>query len=206
MRPANFKIRSGKARGFTLIELLVVVTVMIILATVAAPAISDFVLRSRVRAAADDLVGQLALARAQSVRMDRDVILYATASGTDWCSGARQYVLPGGSIEGYTLATGTLTKCDCSDSSDVANCTVAGDRSVVTSDDYSGVEMSAGSGTSLQFDRKLGVLTGLTGATLSVRSTTKPTLYKINVVINPMGHARACIPSGFVNFGGYPSC
>ena len=206
MRPANIKSRLKKVRGFTLIELMIVVVVMIVLATIAAPAIGDFLLRSRVRAAADDLVGQLALVRTQSMRMDRDVILYAVASGTAWCSGARQYVLPGGSVEGYTLATGTLTKCDCSDSTDVANCTVAGNRSVVDSGDYSGVEMSAGSGTSLQFDRKLGVLTDLTGATLSVRSTSKPTIYQINVVINPMGHAKACIPSGFVSFGGYPSC
>ena len=207
MRPAKFNTGFRRIRGFTLIELSIVVVVMIILATIAAPAVSDFVLRSRVRGAADALVDQLALVRTQSMRMDRNVSYFVVSDGaTAWCAGARQYTLPGGSIEGYTLVDGLADKCDCSDSGDVVNCAVAGDRSVVDSGDYSGVEMSVGDGTALQFDRKLGVLSDLTGATLSVRSASKPTQYQINVVIGPMGHAKACIPDGFVNFGGYKSC
>lgn len=198
-------------RGFTLIELMVTVLVMVILAAVAAPAIGDYILRSRVRAAADGLVDQLSVARSQAVRMDRNVSFKVVTSGTNgstWCAGARQYTLPGGSVEGYTLASGDAPACDCSSSTDVANCTVTGNRSVVASTDFTGVEMSAGNGTVLQFDRKLGTLTDLTlaGTTLSVRSTSKPTRYRVDVKINAMGHAKACIPSGFAMFGGYKSC
>jgi prepilin-type N-terminal cleavage/methylation domain-containing protein len=200
---------SRKPLGFTLIELMIAITVAVILAALGAMSMRDFFLRSRLRSAADDLTGQIALARAEAMRMNRDTsVNILAASATSWCSGGRQYVNPGGSVEGITLAVGTIPTCDCADASDVANCVVADKVSLVTSGTYNGVDLTAGGGTQLFYNRKLGTLADLTPHTISLRSNAKPSKYGLDVMVTPMGHARVCIPSGstFVNFGGYKSC
>lgn len=197
---------SGKVLGFTLIELMIAITVAIILATLGAVSMREFFLRSKVRSAADDLAGQIALARAEAMRTDRNTsINVLAASASSWCSGGRQFVLGSGTTEGITLASGDAPTCDCS-TSDVANCVVAAKTSLVKSTDYAGVDLSAGGGTALQFDRKIGTLKVLAPQTISLRSNAKPTKYQLNVVVTPMGHARVCVPATFVNFGGYKSC
>src|SRR5436190_10365550 len=147
-----------RSRGFTLIELVVALTVGVILATIGASAMRDFFLRSRLRSAADDLAGQIAIARAEAMRADRETIVnFHAASTTNWCAGGRQFVPAG--TEGLVTVTDLDTAtCDCSDASDVANCLVAGKTSVSTSTDYSAVELTGGGSTSLRFNRKLGTL------------------------------------------------
>jgi len=197
---------SRKHLGFTLIELMIAITVAIILATIGAMSMRDFFLRARVRAAADDLASQVALARAEAMRTDRNTsVSILAASDTSWCSGGRQYVLPGGSTEGITLAADDAPVCDCASSTDVVNCVIAGKTSLVASTEFTGVDLTAGA-TDLQFDRKLGTLKVLAEHTVELRSHTKPDKYGLNVVVSPMGHARVCVPANFVNFGGYKEC
>lgn len=202
------RLTVGSSLGFTLIELMVALAVLVILATVAAPAMGDYVLRARLRAAADDMANQFAIARAQALRLDRDVRMQVIAtSTTDWCSGGRQYTLPGGSTEGITLVADGADACDCSDAVDVLNCTIAANTSLVKSTDYPGVELTVGDGTDFTINRKLGVLEDLTLVpVITLRSERKPTLYSLEVQVSPMGNARICVPAGFFGFGGYQPC
>ena len=203
---SNAGLRRRKAGGFTLIELMVVMAITVVLLLIAAPVFTDFIARSRLRSAADDLTNQLALARAEALRLDRNVNVSVVGSATAWCAGGRQYTIPAGSIEGLVSAGSAAPACDCSSATDSLNCLVENKFSLVKSIDYENVEMTAGGGTAFAFDRKLGTLTNLTGATLTLRSTTRPDRYKLNIVVNPMGHARTCAPAGFLTFGGIPSC
>jgi len=199
------RMSKKKSRGFTLIELMIAITVGVILATIGAMAMRDFFLRSRLRSAADDLAGQIAIARAEAMRLDRETtVLFTTTSSTVWCAGGRQFS-PGGT-EGITNVTDAdVVTCDCS-TSDSANCVVAAKTSLVNSTDYDGVELTGGGSTSLRFNRKLGTLFDLTAQTVNLQSQAKPDRYRLNIVVTPMGHARVCIPAGYVNFGGYKTC
>lgn len=198
------RAKAAPTPGFTLIELMITLAVLVIVATVAAPAMGDYMLKSRVRGAADDLANQIALARAEALRLDRDVSVNVVAtSQTQWCAGGRQFVVTG--TEGIVLASGVAPTCDCS-TSDVSNCSVAAKTSLVTSTDYTGVDLVAGGGTALAFNRKLGTLTDLTARVISVRSNRQPTKFRLDVMVTPMGHARICVPSGASVFGGYKPC
>lgn len=192
----------NRIRGFTLVELMVSVAVAGILLALAVPGFSEYFAKSRLRGAADDLTNQLALARANAMRMDRDVVVSVVGTGTTWCSGGRQFE-PVGTV-GLVQASGFAT-CNCS--TDASQCLVTGDQSLVTSTTYTGVEVVSVTGTAaLQFDRKVGILTDLATRTVRFRSTEYPSNYVLNVVVSPMGHARVCVPSGARLFGGYRSC
>lgn len=188
-------------RGFTLIELMVTLAVLAILLAMAFPSFSAFMEKARLRGAADALVDQMALARVQAVRSDRAVQLNIVGEDEVWCSGARQFQVSG--TLGLTEASGSQS-CDCSD--DPTKCVVAGSTSVVDSDSYAGVEMQGGDGESFQFDRKTGTLVDLSPVTINLRSKAHPTMFGLDVVTTPMGHARACIPDGYASFGSYKQC
>ena len=188
-------------RGFTLIELMVTLAVLAVLVAMAFPSFSAFMEKARLRAAADALLGQLALARSEAVRSDRNVLLNIIGEDGSWCSGARQF--QAGGILGLTEASGSEA-CDCSE--DASTCLVAGNSSVVDSASFAGVVMSGGDGTTFEFDRKTGTLLDLVPVTIGLRSNAHPSMFGLNIVTTPMGHARACIPDGFASFGSYRPC
>lgn len=78
-------------RGFTLIELLVVIAMVAILATVAAPNLSDMLAANRVQAQQRDLAGALSTARSEAATRGRPVSVCRSANGTgcggDWSDG-----------------------------------------------------------------------------------------------------------------------
>lgn len=79
----------ARSRGFTLLELLVTVLVLGVVMAVAAPAFNQMVARSRINAAANELVAGLQTARMTAVRINgRGEICPstdgATCSGSDW--------------------------------------------------------------------------------------------------------------------------
>lgn len=70
------------ASGFTLIELMIAVAILAILLGIAAPNFREAVLNARMSAQANDLLGDLNLARAEAVRRDRRVYLCTSNNGT----------------------------------------------------------------------------------------------------------------------------
>jgi type IV fimbrial biogenesis protein FimT len=75
---------------------MVTITVAAILLAIAVPSLREFILNNRLAAATNDLVGDLALARAEAVRRGSRVTVCAsndasaaspTCSGTDWSAG-----------------------------------------------------------------------------------------------------------------------
>lgn len=68
-------------RGFTVVELMMGITVAAILVAVAAPQMSVFVQNSRIRASSESLQYGLSLARAEAVRLNRNVEFVRSANG-----------------------------------------------------------------------------------------------------------------------------
>ncbi|QQX84805.1 GspH/FimT family pseudopilin [Cupriavidus necator] len=72
-------------RGFTLIELMATVAIAAILMSVGTPYFREFVLGSRIRAAADDLMSTLVYARSEAIKRNADVTVAPEAGG--WKNG-----------------------------------------------------------------------------------------------------------------------
>lgn len=73
--------------GFTLIELLVTLAVVAIVATIAVPAMSDMVTRSRTTAAFNELHGLVGYARSESAKSPGDQILLCSSANSTSCTG-----------------------------------------------------------------------------------------------------------------------
>ncbi len=72
-----------KNRGFTLIELMITLAVIAIVATIAVPAMSDMITRSRTTAAFNELQGLISYARSESAKTPgSSILLCASANGT----------------------------------------------------------------------------------------------------------------------------
>jgi type IV fimbrial biogenesis protein FimT len=77
-------------RGFTLIELMITLVIAVIAITVGAPSLTEFVAAQRVRTTASDLVGDMALARAEAIKESRQAMLERLPGGTStWKDGWR---------------------------------------------------------------------------------------------------------------------
>lgn len=72
----------AKQSGFTLIELMVTVLVLAVLLGIGVPNFRDFVRNSRLTAAANDLLGDLNLARSEAVKRRVAVTLCKSTNGT----------------------------------------------------------------------------------------------------------------------------
>ncbi len=70
--------------GLTLLELSIALVVLTLLMTMAAPSVSGWLARHRLRATAQHLAADLGEARAEAVRLTRPVHLVFHA-GTNWC-------------------------------------------------------------------------------------------------------------------------
>ncbi|HLL19481.1 MAG TPA: GspH/FimT family pseudopilin [Rubrivivax sp.] len=77
--------RRGADRGFTLVELMTAVSVLTVLAAVAAPNLRSFSAAQSVKALAGDLTSDLMLARSEALK--RNAFVTVTPSGTDWLAG-----------------------------------------------------------------------------------------------------------------------
>lgn len=78
-RPALARLR----RGLTLIELMVTLAVAVVLASMAAPSLSDFLENHQVAALKTSLSGAVALARTEAVKRGQPVVLQAIGDGPD---------------------------------------------------------------------------------------------------------------------------
>ena len=73
-------IKSPSSAGFTLIEMMIVVVIMAILSAVAFPAFQAFIASNRLTAESNELLAGLNLARSESVRVQRRVVLCRAAA------------------------------------------------------------------------------------------------------------------------------
>lgn len=86
---------TNNAAGFTLIEAMVVVALLAILSAIAAPSFRSFIGTMNSKAAAFDLVGDLAIARSEAVKGNQTATVVPLVGG-DWASGWR--VTAGGAM------------------------------------------------------------------------------------------------------------
>lgn len=89
-----------QASGFTLIEMLVTLTIVAILAGLAAPSLKDAVLGYRLSSYADSLVASAQLARSEAIKRNTVVQLCVSASGTSCASS-------GGWEQGWIVLAGS---------------------------------------------------------------------------------------------------
>jgi type IV fimbrial biogenesis protein FimT len=73
----------AKQTGFTLIELMFTIAVIAVLLGIGVPNFREFVMNSRMTSAANDLLGDLNLARTEAIKRRSQVVLCATDGGTD---------------------------------------------------------------------------------------------------------------------------
>jgi len=91
---STFRRRHATQFGFTIIELMITVAILAIMIGVGAPALRDFVIRSRLVTQASDLTVALQTARSEANRRSQRVMVCkasstysACATGTDWGAG-----------------------------------------------------------------------------------------------------------------------
>lgn len=188
-----------RIRGFTLIELMVAVAVLAILMTIAAPSLSSFFDRGRLRGAADDVVSLVSTARGEAVKTGRDARISVGGTTAAWCVGANQLAAPAAGSPIIAITAGTDT-CVCGTPS---TCRVDGNVRVVNSANYPGVSVSAVGG-SVTVDGKLGSIVGF--GTTSFRLISPTTRYEVLLTVSPLGQSRLCVPTGKPAIAGYPSC
>lgn len=75
-------------QGFTLIELMVAISLLAVLAALAAPAMGDFIVRQRVASQAGDLALAMALARSEAIKSSTSIaVIPETVSPNGWANG-----------------------------------------------------------------------------------------------------------------------
>ena len=204
---AGKSMLSKRQSGFTMIELMVTLLVLVILAAIAAPSFNELIEKSRLRGATDDLVNVLNTARANAVKLQRDVNV--SVSGTAWCAGAISAPNPGNVGDPIPSAT----PCDCNASP--ATCQVGGQPALVSSTNYSGVtisNVSAGinyvdSTSGVIFNSKLGALSlSALPANPLLTVTSKSGRYSTQISVAPLGQVTVCVPPAKSFVAGYPSC
>jgi len=79
--------RRAWQRGFTLVELMIVVVIAAILLGIAVPGARDVLIRNRMTAKLNEMVGAVQAARSEAVKNNQNVVLCRSADGTD-CDGA----------------------------------------------------------------------------------------------------------------------
>lgn len=172
-------------QGFTLIEVMIVVVIAGVLLTLAVPSFRETMDRNRLKAAVENLNGDLQFARSEAIKRNRPVRLVFTRSngGATWCYGMKENAT-----------------CDCTvtDPTAVNYCEIDDIKKVVSDADFPGVSItSVPAGSSLSFSP-------LRGTVIDGNTTLQSDLGKqILVKVYSTGRIRMCSPAGSSNVAGY---
>ncbi len=185
------QVKCSVQYGFTLVEMLIVVAVLGVLAALAAPSFTDFFEKNRVKRAAVEVQGLMALARAETSMRDTSLSISTTAGAAGaWCIG-------------YATTTG----CDCSvtnpDSPGACSVPVAGVNvlQTVTAAEFPNVAMAENFlGVGTTFDSVRGTAGPLGTITLSSGN------WGLGVAVSISGRIRICAPASGSAPPGYPAC
>jgi type IV fimbrial biogenesis protein FimT len=79
--------KAGSMDGFTIIELMLTLSVFGILVAIGAPSFNDLIVSTRIKNAASDLYGSLALARSEALKRNANVTVEPVTSGGEWANG-----------------------------------------------------------------------------------------------------------------------
>jgi len=79
--------RPKRVPGFTIIELLTAIVIVGILIMIAVPSFNDLILSSRIKGAASDMYGALALARSEALKRNTNVTVGPLTAGGLWSDG-----------------------------------------------------------------------------------------------------------------------
>jgi len=183
-----------RTHGFSLIELLITISIVAILAAMAAPSFTSMIESRRLVAATEGVYAHLQFARSEAVKLHTDLNL-SVKTGTAWC-----------------LGISNNPSCDCSTAGacvyGASSATATLERNLKGSD-YSNVTMTSPSANINYFvNNTRGTITigsttttpGVAGDTIDLSS---PSGLKTRVIFSKLGRIKFCTTSGT---GGYPAC
>lgn len=157
-------MKTRDCRGVSLVQVLASMLIIAILALIAMPMMSDFLIQYRLKSAAEVLYGDILRARAEAIQRQSDTTL-VFSSGSTWCYGIT-----------------TASNCDCSVT---ASCNLGQTNNT----EFSGVTLSSSgfSGSSVVFNSVRGVV-NTTGSFILTGSDGKT----ITVQLNKLGLPSVC--------------
>lgn len=184
-------MRKEKQRGFTLVELIITLVVLGVLASLALPAMGDFLEKRRLVGAAEEIYNHIVFTRSEAIK--QSTTMRISADDAAWCVGTRS----------------GANNCDCTVDDPDANdaCAITMDETNVLArvmgDGYQGIGMGHSfSNDILTFDGVRGLVTGTSGtATL-----TSPSGWELRVTTSLLGRVTICSPAGASYVTGYPEC
>lgn len=178
-------------RGFTLVEMIVTISVIGLLVATAAPSLATLLESRRAAGAAESIMTFLHLARSESIKQMRPMVVsYAAIDTTNWRIGMRD----GGSCD--PALSDPLEEDACSIAEGVERV-----MRVVSADGFRDVAVSA----SRPFTRFEPVRATAAGSNVTLRVTT-PSGREVRVIVANSGRIRSCSPADHRRLPGYPAC
>lgn len=212
-----------KEQGFTLLELMMVLTVLGVITAMAVPAVSTYIEKKKVIAAAEAVYGQLQYARSEAISRSTDVFVNFSANGsTTWkmatsaSSGCDIGQSDGSTVNDCILVVddgdGILHGSD-SDGDGTPDVVDAGDTLIypgLSSAAHEGITLGGatagsnvsffGTGAQVRFDSVRGTASN---GTVYLKLGSK---YEMRVLVSPVGRIKVCSPTGSTNVPEYSVC
>lgn len=181
-------------RGITMIELMVTVAIIAIIAAIAAPSLSAFMERQRLRSATEHVLGAVQAARAEAASQSRPIHLG---------------IQPGNS---GTWAVGFGDTDDCGKTKVDASVCIVSTRIGATTQNIPKVWSGSVEYTTIALSTDGGVVQAMIDPVRGVVNTavtiqlSSPSGSETRVLLSTLGRATACSPAGATNVAGLQTC